>query len=70
MLWRRKNAKNISDLYGSSNENSSDSNMIVSLRKSVRRLIIVKHSDIKWRVEDDDREEEKELNDCLQQRNA
>ena len=70
MLWRRKNAKNISDLYGSSNKNSSDSNMIVSLRKSVRRLIIVKHSDIKWRVEDDDREEEKELNDCLQQRNA
>ena len=64
MLWRRKNAKKISDLYGSSNEISSDSNMIVSLRKSVRRLIIVKHSDIKWRVEDDDREEEKELNDC------
>ena len=47
MLWRRKNAKKISDLYGSSNEISSDSNMIVSLRKSVRRLIIVKHSDIK-----------------------
>lgn len=68
MLWRRKNTKNISDLFGSSNEDTSDSNVIVPLRKRARRLIIEKHSDIKWRLEDDDKEKEKELNDCLQQR--
>lgn len=51
MLRRRKNTKNISDLFVTSNEDTSDgiviANVIEPLRKRVRRLITEKHSDIK-----------------------